>query len=93
MQAVTSGGSIDAEVRQNRGIILKTSGGTITLLLPENVRASIDAETSGGRAQSELALSSTELAERSHLRGAINGGGEQVVLRSSGGSIHVAALR
>jgi DUF4097 and DUF4098 domain-containing protein YvlB len=91
--AATSGGSIDAEVHQNRGVVLKTSGGTIRLLLPENVRASIDAETSGGRVNSELPVSNTELAEHSHLRGAINGGGEQILLRSSGGSIHVEALR
>jgi DUF4097 and DUF4098 domain-containing protein YvlB len=91
--AVTSGGSIDAEVHTNRGVFLKSSGGTITLLLPENVRASIDAQTSGGGAHSQLPLSSTELAERSHLRGAINGGGEPIFLRTAGGSIHVEPLR
>ena len=91
--AVTSGGSIVAEVHTNRGVFLKSSGGTITLLLPENVRASIDAQTSGGGAHSQLPLSSTELAERSHLRGAINGGGEPIFLRTAGGSIHVEPLR
>jgi DUF4097 and DUF4098 domain-containing protein YvlB len=91
--AVTSGGSIDAEVHTNRGVFLKSSGGTITLLLPENVRASIDAQTSGGRAHSQLPFSSTELAERSHVRGAINGGGEPIFLRTAGGGIHVEPLR
>jgi DUF4097 and DUF4098 domain-containing protein YvlB len=93
VKAVTSGGSVHAEVRVNRGVYLTTSGGTITLLLPENVSASIDAQTSGGRAQSELPLNSTELAEHAHLRGAINGGGEPIFLRTSGGSIHVEPLR
>jgi DUF4097 and DUF4098 domain-containing protein YvlB len=92
VKAVTSGGSVHAAVRVNRGVFLTTSGGTITLLLPERVRASIDAQTSGGRAQSQLPLSSTELAERTHLRGALNGGGEQIFLRTSGGSINVRPM-
>ena len=93
VKADTSGGSIHAEVRANRGVSLTSSGGSVTLLLPENVRASLDAKTSGGRAQSELPLSSTELDDHSHLRGAINGGGEQIFLRTSGGSILVGPLR
>lgn len=93
VKAETSGGGIHAEVRGNRGVYLTTSGGTITLLLPEQVRATLDAQTSGGRTESAIPLSSTELDERSHLRGAINGGGEPIFLRTSGGSIHVAPLR
>jgi hypothetical protein len=93
VKADTSGGSIHAEVRTNHGVSLTSSGGSVTLLLPENVHASLDAKTSGGRAQSELPLSSTELDDHSHLRGAINGGGEQVFLRTSGGSILVGPLR
>jgi len=92
VKAVTSGGSVHAAVRANRGVFLTSSGGSITLLLPKNAPASIDAQTSGGRAQSELPLSSTELAERSHLRGTLNGGGEQIFLRTSGGSINVRPL-
>jgi len=93
VKATTSGGSIHAEVHVNHGVYLTTAGGTITLLLPEDARASIDAGTSGGRTRSELPLSSTELAERSHLRGTINGGGEPIFLRTSGGSIHVEPLK
>jgi len=71
---------------------LSTSGGTISLFLPAKTGASIDASTSGGRVSSSLPLSSTETDERNHLRGAINGGGEQVLLHSSGGSISVGPL-
>jgi hypothetical protein len=92
VRADTSGGSVTAEVRSNRGISLSTSGGTISLLLPANVGASVNAWTSGGRVSSALPLSSTETADHSHLRGAINGGGEQVVLHTSGGSIHLGPL-
>jgi DUF4097 and DUF4098 domain-containing protein YvlB len=92
VKADTSGGSVHAEMRSNRGISLSTSGGTISLLLPENVGASIDASTSGGRVSSELPFSGTESADHTHLRGAINGGGEQVLLHTAGGSIRLGPL-
>jgi hypothetical protein len=93
VKASTSGGSVHAELRTNQGVSLTSSGGSITLLLPESVHATIDAETSGGRVHSELPLSSTELAESAHLLGALNGGGEKIVLHTSGGNIHVGPLR
>jgi DUF4097 and DUF4098 domain-containing protein YvlB len=92
VKADTSGGSVHAEMRSNHGISLSTSGGTISLLLPAKAGASLDASTSGGRVTSALPLSSTETDERNHLRGAINGGGERVLLHSSGGSISVGPL-
>jgi len=92
VKADTSGGSVNATMRSNHGISLSTSGGTISLLLPANAGASLDASTSGGRVTSRLPLSTTETDERNHLRGAINGGGERVLLHSSGGSISVGPL-
>jgi DUF4097 and DUF4098 domain-containing protein YvlB len=92
VKAHTSGGSVRAEMRSNHGISLSTSGGTISLLLPAKTGASLDASTSGGRVSSALPLTTTETEERNHLRGTINGGGEQVLLHSSGGSISVGPL-
>jgi DUF4097 and DUF4098 domain-containing protein YvlB len=91
--AATSGGSVRAEVRVNRGIDLRSSGGPITLLIPEGVRASIDAHTSGGSVQSDLPVTRTEAELHSRLRGTLNGGGEPIVLDSSGGGIHIEQLR
>lgn len=92
VSAVTSGGSVSASVSANRGVSLRTSGGSINLLMPASAPGSIDARTSGGRAESAIPLSSTEIAVRNHLRGAINGGGNSIQLRTSGGSIHIAPL-
>jgi len=92
VRADTSGGSVYAEIRSNHGISLSTSGGTINLFLPEDVGASVDASTSGGRVSSALPFTSTETADPSHLRGAVHGGGQQVVLHTSGGSIHLGPL-
>jgi hypothetical protein len=90
--ADTSGGSIRAEVRENHGVSLTTLGGGITLLIPENTRASIDAATSGGSVESGIAVSITGTVDRSRLRGAINGGGEPIFLRTLGGGIQIEPL-
>lgn len=91
IDAHTSGGSISAELRSNRGVSLSTSGGGITLLLPQNTHASIDAETSGGSVTSDLPVTTTQFAH-DHLQGTIGGGGAQISLHTSGGGIHVGPL-
>lgn len=90
VHAGTSGGNIRAELRANHGITLATSGGGITLLLPQNMRASIDASTSGGSVSSDFPLSTVQTAAGNHLQGAIGGGGAPISLHTSGGGIHIA---
>lgn len=92
VSARTSGGGIEAQLVANRGASLFTAGGSIALLLPAQAHAWIDAHTSGGRVESALPMSSTEMADGNELRGSLNGGGEPIWLRSSGGSIHIGAL-
>ncbi len=89
VDAHTSGGSIHAELRSNDGIDLGTSGGGITLLLPQNTHASIDASTSGGSVSSDLPVSTIGTVNGSHLHGSIGGGGPSISLHTSGGSIHI----
>lgn len=89
VDAGTSGGGIRAQLRSNRGINLVTSGGGITVLLPQNTHASIDAGTSGGGVTSDFPLSTTQFGARNHLQGTIGGGGPSIYLRTSGGSIHL----
>jgi hypothetical protein len=89
IDAHTSGGGIRAELRSNQGISLDTSGGSITLLLPKDTPASLDAETSGGRVTSDLPLSTAEVVAGDHLRGSLAGGGAPISLHTSGGSIHL----
>lgn len=89
VHAHTSGGRIRAQLRSNHGISLSTSGGSITLLLPENTQASIEAESSGGGVTSAFPLSSTQIAAGNHLRGTIGGGGARISLHTSGGSIRI----
>ncbi|HEX5460509.1 MAG TPA: DUF4097 family beta strand repeat-containing protein [Steroidobacteraceae bacterium] len=89
IDAHTSGGSIRAELSANHGINLSTSGGSITLLLPRDTRASLDAETTAGRVKSDFPLSTTEISRKTHLRGAIGGGGARISLHTSAGDIRL----
>jgi len=89
VDASTSGGGIRAQLRSNRGISLVTSGGGITLLLPQDTHASVEAGTSGGGVTSDFPVSTTQFGARNHLQGTIGGGGPSIYLRTSGGSIHL----
>ncbi len=91
IHARTSGGSARAQLQVNRGISLHTSGGGITLLLPEDAHGSIDAESDGGGLKFDFPLSTSRVDSDNHLVGAIGGGGPAIDLRSSGGGIHVGS--
>lgn len=89
VEAHTSGGNIRAQMRANDGISLSTSGGGITLLLPRNTHATIDAGTSGGNVTSDFPVTTTHFGSRDHLEGTIGGGGLPISLHTSGGSIQL----
>jgi len=85
----TSGGSIYAElVGENRGISARTSGGSIELRVPRTINATVNASTSGGRVNTNLPMTTREQSKQS-LRGTVNGGGPEILARSSGGSVSV----
>jgi DUF4097 and DUF4098 domain-containing protein YvlB len=91
IQADTSGGSIKATItRQPQGAChLKTSGGSVTVSLAEDIAVDIDARTSGGRVQTDLSVTIQGEVKRSALTAKLNGGGPELILRSSGGSIYL----
>ncbi len=90
--ARTSGGSVHCSlVGANRGISATTSGGEIELSLPRATVANVEATTSGGEVTSELPVTSTRWGD-SHLEGSLNGGGQPIYARTSGGSISLRAV-
>jgi DUF4097 and DUF4098 domain-containing protein YvlB len=74
----------------NRGISATTSGGDIELILPRATSGSLEATTSGGGITSDLPVTVTGRQD-GHLNGPINGGGQPIVARTSGGGISVRA--
>jgi len=91
VDAWTSGGSVSASFQApiNDEVQLKTSGGGVTLKVPESSAFDLDASTSGGSVSSDLAVKTDGKPKRTSLRGPVNGGGKPVTLRTSGGSVKI----
>jgi DUF4097 and DUF4098 domain-containing protein YvlB len=83
----TSGGGVHCSlVGLNRGISVTTSGGSIELALPRATAANIEAITSGGDFSSDLPVT-TQKWQDGHFKGSMNGGGQPIDARTSGGGI------
>jgi DUF4097 and DUF4098 domain-containing protein YvlB len=90
--AHTSGGDVTAElVGANRGITVSSSGGDLTVRVPKDTTGELNAATSGGSVRTEIPVTTTEMGEH-RLSGTINGGGNPIHARTSGGSIKVVAV-
>lgn len=85
----TSGGSINLSLARspNMPISLDTSGGSISAYLPSESKFDLNAETSGGRVHTTFDVDGS--IEKRAIRGRINGGGPQIELSTSGGSVRV----
>lgn len=92
INAKTSGGSIKLKLPQNptKDSKIKTSGGSITAYLAKDVAVNLTAKTSGGRVKSEFAVNG-EISKRK-IEGTINGGGPELVLKTSGGSVNIKEI-
>ncbi len=91
IQADTSGGSIKAYISQQpkADCRLKTSGGSITVYLSEDVALNVDAGTSGGSIHTEFPVTIQGKMSKKELKAQINGGGPELYLHTSGGSIYI----
>ena len=89
IQADTSGGSIKAFIsRQPEGSCrLTTSGGGVTVTMADDISVDLDARTSGGSVRTDFPVTVQGEIKRSSLQAKVNGGGPELYLRSSGGSI------
>ena len=67
-----------------------TSGGSIELVLARVTAGNVEATTSGGGISTDIPVTSTVMKDHL-LRGSINGGGEPIEARTSGGSIRLRA--
>ncbi len=91
LQADTSGGSIKATITsQPKGDCrLTTSGGSITVHLGKGIGVDLDAKTSGGSVSTDFPVTIQGEIKRNALKAEINGGGPNLYLRTSGGSIRI----
>jgi DUF4097 and DUF4098 domain-containing protein YvlB len=86
VRASTSGGSVRAYISQQPSgdSELETSGGQVTVILADNIALDIDADGGDGGVHSDFPIDGETESEHS-LRGALNGGGPRLSLRSSSG--------
>lgn len=93
IEARTSGGNVRCELEgPNRGISATTSGGNVWLMLPKDITGTLDAQSGGGHIDSDFPISTTRWSEH-RLNGQINGGGNEIYVRSSGGTITLTAAK
>ena len=90
VQAKTSGGGVKAFLSEQPSgdSRLTTSGGSVVVELAEGLSLDIDASSSGGGVKNSLPILVTS-SSRTSLRGSLNGGGPELYLRSSGGSVRL----
>jgi hypothetical protein len=92
IKAHTSGGSVNATIsKQPTGDSkLTTSGGSITVYLAADIAVDLSAKANGGRVRSDFEVDGK--VKKKSIQGSINGGGPDLVLKTSGGSVKVNKL-
>jgi hypothetical protein len=92
IDAHTSGGSIKIKLPNGptEDSKMKTSGGSITAYLAKDVAIDLVAKTSGGRVSSDFAVNGK--VKKNFIDGTVNGGGVELVLKTSGGSVRVKEI-
>ena len=90
LTASTSGGDIQVELKDNKGINLSTSGGNITVSLPKSISAQVDATTTGGDVSCDFAFAGK--IKDGSMHGKINGGGNLIQVETSGGDIVINSI-
>jgi len=95
IDASTSGGPIFAALtgQPKKDCRLHTSGGGITVEMDESLSLNINAEASGGGVSTELPLIVQGELRNGRLQGSLNGGGQSLILQTSGGGIQLRKLR
>ena len=89
-EARTSGGAISVRFSAAPAGELRTSGGSIEIVIPPGTGAELEARTSGGRVELDRALSfAGERELEPACAGTLGPGGERLELQTSGGNIEI----
>jgi DUF4097 and DUF4098 domain-containing protein YvlB len=94
VNAGTTNGAIRAELLQvasGASMRLETTNGGITLAIPSNLAANIEAGTTNGSVTTDVPITTTRF-EKHSLRGTMNGGGGLIRLSTTNGGIRINKL-
>ncbi len=92
----TDDGSVEASAgagsKMTAGWHLHSGDGHITLRLPDNFAADLDAHTGDGKVTVDFPVTVMGSVSSSEIRGKLNGGGQMLQVRTGDGSIHLERL-
>ena len=91
----TTNGSISAEllsVQPGSEMAMHTTNGRINLTVPSTLRANLSASTTNGSIESDIPITVAGSVSKRSINGTLNGGGPEVRLRTTNGSIRVRSL-
>ena len=94
LDASTTNGAITAElqkVTKGQPLRFSTTNGRIEVAVPADLAVDVDAGTTNGSIHTDLPISTTKVGSNS-LRGAINGGGTPLRMRTTNGGISIRSL-
>jgi len=94
VDASTTNGSIRAELTEVNRVPMRldTTNGRIEISLPHGAGVNVDAATTNGSIDTDFAISTTSF-RRNRIAGEINGGGPELRLRTTNGSIRINESR
>jgi len=94
LEARTSGGSVHARLssQPDGDCLLTTSGGGVTVYLAPDLAFDLNAATSSGRVKIDSALGFQGEAGKRKAEGRLNGGGQELYLRTSGGNVEIRTM-
>jgi DUF4097 and DUF4098 domain-containing protein YvlB len=91
----TTNGNIEAELlRVDAGsdLLFTSTNGGIELYLPADIRSSVSASTTNGSIETDFPIEIQGRLRRNRLEGEINGGGGQLRMQTTNGSIQIRKL-
>ena len=71
---------------------IRTVDGSVDVLLPQNFQANINASTRDGHIKLALPVTVQGEISQSRIQGTLNGGGPELTLKSTDGSIRLGSL-
>lgn len=95
VDAATTNGGISAELAELNGIddlSLRTTNGGIRLTLPSDAGAELSAHTTNGSIATDLPVQIHGRLRRTRIEGTLNGGGPELTLSTTNGSIRISSL-
>lgn len=91
VRASTTNGAIQVELSDvsSSGMEFETTNGSIRLYLPVAIQASVVARTTNGSIETDFPVAVRGTFRRNRLEGDINGGGPEIEMRTTNGSIRI----